>query len=189
MTKDVYKDCPILEGKLITLRQTATEDAEELLKCYSDKEAVKFFNSDNCNGDDFYYTTIERVRQAIEFWDFSYRERYFVRWTIIINDTNEKIGTVEMFHREAKDEFNHYGVLRLDLQSKYENEKYIDDILEIVNQNFFQLFDVEFILTKAIPEAENRVQCLKNNGYSPLNKKMIVFDDYFLSKKSKSATH
>ena len=50
-----------------------------------------------------------------------------------MNDTNEKVGTIEMFRRQAEDEFNNYEVLRIDLQSKYEEQKYIDDILEIVN--------------------------------------------------------
>ena len=183
MTKDVYTYCPVLTGDVITLKQTTIEDTEELLKCYSDKAAVKFFNSDNCNGDDFYYTTRERMRQAIDFWDYSYKNKYFVRWTISLNDTHEKIGTIEMFHREANDEFNHFGVLRLDIQSKYEKEKYIDDILEIANENFFELFNVEFIITKAIPDADERIQSLKNIGYSPLNKKLGVHDHYFIRKK------
>jgi len=184
MSMNVYEYCPILKGEFITLKQTTLEDAEELLICYSDKKAVELFNSDNCNGDDFYYTTMERMTQAINFWDFSYKNKYFVRWTIILNTTNEKIGTIEMFHREAEDEFNHHGILRLDLQSKYELEKYIDDILEITNQNFFELFAVEFILTKAIPEADERIKSLKKKAYSPLNKKMVSYDDYFIREKA-----
>jgi hypothetical protein len=35
MIKDIYKKCPIYKNKLITLRQTNIEDAQELLKCYS----------------------------------------------------------------------------------------------------------------------------------------------------------
>lgn len=56
---------PFYKKKLITLKQTTLEDAEELLKCYSDEEAVPFLNSDNCHGDDFHYTSIERMKQAI----------------------------------------------------------------------------------------------------------------------------
>ncbi len=182
---DVYKECPILKNDFITLKQTTMEDAEELLKCYSDKEAVKFFNSDNCHGDDFYYTTVERMKQSIDFWDFSYKNRYFVRWTVILNDTNEKIGTIEMFNRGSEDEFNCYGVLRIDLQSKYEKQKYIDDILEIANENFFKLFNVNHILTKAIPYALERTLSLEKKAYVPLNKKMMEYDDYFVASKGK----
>ena len=111
--KDVYTECPILENDVITLRRTNMEDAEELLKCYSDEKAVPLFNSDNCHGDNFFYPTIEKMNQAIEFWEFSYKNKYFVRWTIILNSTNEKIGTIEMFNRDGEN-----GVLRIDLQSK-----------------------------------------------------------------------
>ncbi|WP_346913199.1 GNAT family N-acetyltransferase [Clostridium sp.] len=184
MRRNVYEQCPIFKNDFITLKKTTTIEAEELLKCYSDKEAVKFFNSDNCHGDDFYYTTVERMEQAIKFWDFSYENKYFVRWTIVLNDTNEKVGTIEMFRREAEDEFNHYGVLRIDLQSKYEKQKYIDDILEIVNENFFELFNVEQILIKAIPNATERIESLKKKSYVPLNRKMMTYDDYFIRTKA-----
>lgn len=35
---------------------------------YSDKNALPFFNSDNCHGDNFYYPNEDRMRQAIKFW-------------------------------------------------------------------------------------------------------------------------
>lgn len=184
MIKDVYDECPFYKKKLITLKQTTLEDAEELLKCYSDEEAVPFFNSDNCHGDDFHYTSIERMKQAIDFWEYSYKNRYFVRWTIISNNTNEKIGTVEMFHRIAEDDFNHYGVLRIDLQSKYEKYEIINEILEIVNKKFCRDFDVVSILTKAFHGANERILALKNNGYNSLNKKFIMYDNYFVGRNS-----
>lgn len=180
MIKDIYEECPMYKKKLITLKQTSMEDAEELLKCYSDEKAVPFFNSDNCHGDDFHYTTIERMRGAVNFWNFSYKNKYFVRWTVIFNETKEKIGTIEMFHRIAEDEFNHYG----DLQSKYEIQPVIDDILEIVNENFYRAFDVEAILTKAIPEAEERITSLVQKGYQPINRKLMIYDDYYVNRRN-----
>ena len=55
--------CPEFENNDYILRMVRQEDRLDLLKVYSDKEAVSFFNSDNCGGDDFYYTTInEQVR-------------------------------------------------------------------------------------------------------------------------------
>lgn len=183
--KDIYEECPIYKKKLIMLRQTNMEDSKELLKCYSDEEAVPLFNSDNCHGDDFHYTTIERMKEAIDFWNFSYENKYFVRWTIILRDTEEKIGTVEMFHRIAEDEFNHYGILRIDLKSDYETQGIIDEILEIVNENFYESFKVESILTKAIPNANERIISLTNKGYKAINKKFMIYDDYFVRFESK----
>lgn len=186
--KNIYEECPIYKNKLITLIQTNMEDAQELLKCYSDEKAVPFFNSDNCNGDNFHYTTIERMKQAIDFWDFSYKNKYFVRWTVILNDTKVKVGTIEMFHRVAEDEFNHYGILRIDLQSNYEVQPIIDDILEIVNENFFRAFDVEAILTKAIPSATERITSLVQEGYHPINRKLMIYDDYYAVYKTNKKT-
>lgn len=178
--KDIYEECPIYSKNLITLRKTIIEDAEEILKCYSDEKAVPLFNSDNCHGDTFYYSTTERVKQAIDFWNFSYNNRHFVRWTVILNDTNEKIGTIEMFHRLAEDEFNHYGILRIDLQSNFESKAIINEILEIANENFFKAFEVNAILTKAITKATKRIASLVQNGYKPINMKVMNYDDYYV---------
>lgn len=179
----IYEECPIYKSKLITLRQTKMEDAEELLNCYSDERSVPFFNSDNCNGDNFNYTTIERMKQAIDFWDFSYRNKYFIRWTIILNETKEKIGTIEMFHRVADDEFNHFGILRIDLQSNYETQSIINEILEVANENFYRDFEVEAIITKAIPEASVRTAALTQQGYQSVGKKVMMYGDYFVKFK------
>ncbi len=179
---DIYKECPQYRSGLVSLRKTAAEDAQELLQCYSDLEAVPFFNSDNCHGDDFHYATVERMLQAIEFWDFSYRNRYFVRWTVSLNSTGEKAGTVEMFHRLAEDEFNHYGVLRIDLQSRCETREIIGDILNIARNHFYTAFEVKDILTKAVPEATQRILALTEAGFAPLDKKLMIYDHYFWAK-------
>lgn len=64
----VYDMCPVLRSTNFTLRLVEKTDAPALLRVYSDEQAVPLFNSDNCNGDDFHYTTLERMEQAIDFW-------------------------------------------------------------------------------------------------------------------------
>ena len=91
------------ENEYYMLRMTNKEDKADLLKVYSDEKSVPFFNSDNCGGDDFYYTTEKRMEQAIEFWHWEYDRQGFVRWTIVSKETNEAVGTIELFHREAED--------------------------------------------------------------------------------------
>ena len=39
---------------------------KDILKIYSDKNALPFFNSDNCHGDNFYYPTKEKMDSAID---------------------------------------------------------------------------------------------------------------------------
>ena len=141
----VYEACLVYRKNNIILRKTELRDLEDLLKCYSDTNSVQFFNSDNCNGDDFYYNSIEKMKKAIEFWGYAYEKGYFVRWSVILEDTNEIVGTIEMFHRNAEDEFNHYGVLRIDLKSDCEKMEVVSSILEIASENFYSVFDVKSI--------------------------------------------
>ena len=78
-----YERCPKYENENYLLRMVSKKDKEDLLKVYSDEKAVPFFNSDNCGGDDFHYTTENRMEQAIEYWLWEYDRQGFVRWTIV----------------------------------------------------------------------------------------------------------
>jgi len=160
----VYDVCPVLKSEHFTLRLVEREDTPGLLKVYSDERAVPLFNGDNCNGDDFHYTTMERMEQAIDFWLKSYYEwKCFVRWTILAGD--EPIGTVELFHREAEDAFNHHGLLRLDLRSDYERLSVLLELLELIHRYAYELFDCPILATKAPAFAGERCGALARSGY------------------------
>ena len=58
---DVYKNCPTLESDKYLIRFLEERDLDDLFEIYSDKNALPFFNSDNCDGDNFYYPTKERM--------------------------------------------------------------------------------------------------------------------------------
>ena len=51
---DVCSNCPAFEDGKYLLRFVEEHDADDLLEVYSDKNALPFFNSDNCDGDNFY---------------------------------------------------------------------------------------------------------------------------------------
>ena len=78
-----YKNCPVYENENYLLRLVEMSDAQDLLLVYSDEKAVPYFNSDNCHGDDFHYTTLERMESAIGFWRTAYAQNAFVRWSVI----------------------------------------------------------------------------------------------------------
>ena len=63
----VYEKCPAVENDKFLLRFANKDDASDLLKVYSDKQALPFFNSDNCDGDNFYYPTIESMERQLIF--------------------------------------------------------------------------------------------------------------------------
>ena len=174
---DVYEFCPELENEKFVLRLIEDNDCDDLLKVYSDKNAVPFFNGDNCNGDDFYYATKERMKQAVDFWIFSYRERYFVRWVIFDKSKKEVIGTIELFHRDSViDAFDNCGLLRLDLRSDYEKKSVIENILSLIIEPTFDLFYCDKIVTKCWVNATDRKSALESLNFFASDKNLVGND-------------
>lgn len=183
--ENVYKSCPTYENEDYILRMVSKEDKLDLLKVYSDKKAAALFNSDNCGGDTFYYTTESRMEQAIDYWFFEYGRAGFVRWTIVSKKSNEAIGTIELFHRNADDYFTNCGLLRLDIRSDYESASEIVKILGLILEPAYELFHCKIIATKAIPLAAERIKGLKILGFEPADEKLIghdgtKYDSYFV---------
>lgn len=162
---NVYKDCPSFENDRFLLRRIEPGDCTDLLAVYSDERAVPFFNGDNCNGDDFHYETAERMRQALDFWEYSYRNGWFVRWTVLDKTAGRAVGTIELFHRTAEDYFDRCALLRLDLASGYEDEADIESILSLIVPRACGLFDCDFVAAKAVPEASERRKALTRLGF------------------------
>ena len=161
------------------------EDKSDLLKVYSDEKSVLFFNSDNCGGDDFHYTTESRMEQAIDYWLWEYSRTGFVRWTIVAKTAHEAIGTIELFHRESKDYFTNCGLLRLDLRSDYEIAGEIAKILKLIVSPAYALFHCDKIATKSIDAATQRISALKALGFTQSEEKLIghdgtEYDSYFV---------
>lgn len=173
----IYMNCPVFENEKVTLRLLHEDDTPELLNCYSDEQAVPLFNADNCHGDTFYYPTPERMKQAVDFWRYSYENKYFVRMTIIWKPANEIIGTVEMFNRGVAPYYGIHGVLRLDVMSRYEEEDVLSAVLQLAHEHFYREFGVEWIFTKAITAAEKRRKVLVELGYVPVEG--FSFDHYY----------
>lgn len=181
---NVYDKCPVMENELFLLRQTSIKDVADLLTVYSDEAALPLFNSDNCT-DNFHYTTIERMKQAIEFWNDEYKRKYYVRWSVIDKNTYSAVGTIELFNRKADDYFNNCGLLRLDLRSDYEKEEIIFNILGIILPKTNEMFGCDFIATKAITDAKERIKALVSQGFRLSNEKVIghkgeEFGDYWI---------
>lgn len=176
---NVYENCPKFENDNYLLRYVDKSDANDLLEVYSDKNALPFFNSDNCDGDNFYYPTKERMEQAIDFWMKSYETKWFVRWTIIDKSTSKAIGTIEMFHRTADDDFDGMGVLRLDVKSGYEKEEILIEILGLIIPPSFDMFDCNKIITKVPIYAIERLSAVQNYGFIKSASLMIGTNDHY----------
>ncbi len=173
---NVYEQCPQFENEKYQLKYVTNEDCLDLLKVYSDKKSVPMFNSDNCGGDDFYYTTEQRMNEAIDYWHFEYDRSGFVRWSIFDKSIGSAIGTIELFHRKANDYFTNCGLLRLDLRSDYEQTQEIQRILSIIVTHTFDLFKCDKVATKAIEDATERIQALKKLGFKYTAEKLVGHD-------------
>lgn len=176
---DVYVLCPEFESELYLLRQSVLTDADDLSEVYGDKNALPFFNSDNCHGDNFYYPDVQRMRKAIEFWLTSYKNRWFVRWTIVDKKTNKGIGSIELFHRVAEDDLNHVGVLRLDLGSAYEKADVLYKIMCLIVPTAYEMFECEEIVMKVPLYAVERSEAAKRIGFKKTERLLVgTMDGY-----------
>jgi len=158
-----YKQYPVIDTANFTLRLVSEEDAIDLLVCYSDPKAQELFNIDgfpaNCN-----FTTADEMINCIKFWLMEYSQKRYVRFAVVDKTTNRAIGTIEMFGSESGT-----GILRIDLASNYEKPAFLDELLEACIANFYDLFDVGCIATKAIDKATKRINSLKNAGFQVKN--------------------
>lgn len=182
---NIYRNCPVIQNENFILRLVADGDLNDLLKIYSDEKAVPFFNGDNCHGDDFHYTTTERMRAALDFWKQAYENGWFVRLAIVDKASDEVIGTVEEFRRDENDFFTNCGLLRLDLRSDYEKSEKIFDILSLISVKSFDMFGCDKVATKAVPSATERIKALSACGYVKSREPLIGHDgtkyyDYYV---------
>ena len=163
---NIYESCPALESEKFIIRLFRDEDCDDLLKVYSDKNALPFFNSDNCDGDNFYYSTKERMSEAVAFWHMAYENRWFARLSIVDKATSGIIGTVELCLRVSDDAFNHMGVLRVDVRSDYEEETALYDIFSLVTPKLEDLPGCKGVLTKAPIYAVERIKAVQKAGFT-----------------------
>lgn len=178
--KNVYEFCPSFESENYVIRQLQAKDIHGLLKIYSDTNALPFFNADNCHGDDFHYTTLERMQQAIDFWEEAYKNGWFVRWSVVDKRAQETVGTIEAFHRTAEDHFTDTCLVRLDLRSDYETEACIAEILQTIEKDFFDLFYCEKLATKGFPNSPERLKALRRLSYCKSDCPLVgSYDKYF----------
>ena len=176
---DVYDYCPKFENGNFIIRFVKEMDVKDLLKVYSDKNALPFFNSDNCNGDNFYYPDETKMKKAIDFWLYSYDKKQFVRWTIIDKSSDHAVGTIEMFHRQADDAFNDKGVLRIDLRSDYEKKEVILTLFDLFVYPAFDLFDCEEIISKIPNYAIERIAAAEKYGFIKSDHFLIGTHDHY----------
>lgn len=180
---DPYDVCPTYESKNFILRLVSTDDAAELFECYKTAAVSVQANSENCVYG-YGSQTLEEMQDCIKRWLDAYQSRCFVRFSIIDKQKSKAVGTIEIFNG------GHHGhsILRIDVRSKYENKEHLDELLNIA-EAFFYDFGCENIVTKAIPEADERIAALTDNGYLPYPANdEWERKDYYIKRSPKNGT-
>jgi RimJ/RimL family protein N-acetyltransferase len=158
-----YKKCPIFETPRFILRLVSEEDADNLLTCYADPKAQALFNTDgfphNCN-----FATYDEMLACIKFWLMEYSQEAYVRFAVVDKFTNKAVGTIEMFGMAGENETRD-GILRLDLASAYEEKPLLKKLLGVCLENFYSLFEVHRIASKATEQAASRIEVLQALGF------------------------
>ena len=162
--ESIYKNCPTFETRSFIIRLVDKRDANDLLSCYSDLKSQELFNDDNCPMD-FNIFTIDKMKQYIGVWLNAYDQEEYIRFSIIDKLYGKAIGTIEMFGMVGKYKTD-TGVLRIDLSSNYEKEFLLKEIVDVCIINFYMLFGVKTIATKAIDKASCRINVLTESGFS-----------------------
>ena len=187
----IYEECPILENDDYIVRLIEQSDAKDLMSVYGDKFALPFFNSDNCNGSNFYCARQEDVENTVKYWLIEYHgTRGFVRFSVVDKKEGKVIGTIEMFRRESDDFYDGCGILRLDLKSACESFEVIYGILSLITEPFFEWFGCPVIATKAALYAVERIDALNRAGFVKSGEPLInrqqnmAYYDYWIIKKS-----
>ncbi|WP_077612416.1 GNAT family N-acetyltransferase [Clostridium sp. Marseille-P2415] len=191
----IYEDWRSYENQEFLLRPVRVEDAEELLKVYSDKEAQKRFNIDNFSQPCF-FDTMEQMRNELEYYQKAYQKREFVRWSIVDKKTGRIIGTVENFRREAidkstgepRDAFHNVALLRMDIRSDYEKEPVFLSLIHLILESAYDDFECTCIATKAPQIAEERRKALVEAGFKASDTILVGhsgqnYGDYFIRKR------
>ena len=155
---NIYETCPVLENEKLIIRLFQNEDCDDLLIVYSDKNALPFFNSDNCDGDNFYYATKERMTEAISFWNMSYENGWFARLSIVDKAVSAVIGTVEL------------------------NELY--SIFSLITPELEKMLGCKGVLTKAPIYAVERIKAIQKVGFTKsehllIGKTGYAYDGYW----------
>lgn len=183
---NIYEACPVLESERFLIRLFQAADRDDLWMVYSDKNALPFFNSDNCDGDNFYYATKERMAQAIDFWKMSYENGWFVRLSIVDKTVSSVIGTVELCLRVSEDAFNQTGILRVDVRSDYERKEPLYEIFSLVTPQMEEMLGCKGVITKVPIYAVERMAAVQKAGFTKsehylIGKAEFAFDGYWIS--------
>jgi len=166
---DPYAKCPEFDTEHFRLRQVREEDAEELLCFYGDISKWMFKDNAWSNGIfSSWRPSLDEMRNCIRSWLDEYRNKFYVRLSVIEKEVGKAIGTIEIF--DNFDRANRGAALHIDLSAPYETRECISELIALADKDFFRIFGFKYLAIRATPDAEERIAALVAAGYEPFEK-------------------
>lgn len=177
------------ENNRYRIRIVREKDLIDLFNIYSNKENIIYLNKDDCNGDDFYYESIDKLEKKYLFWKEAYKNKWFVRYSIIDKVNKKVIGMLELMPIKSYDSFNESILFRLDLLLKYEKEEFISEIITLCKKNILKNCKYRKIIIKCDPKMNERYNSLISLKFKQSKRLYIGAEDnkqyknYYVLKK------
>ncbi len=158
---DPYAKCPEFDTEHFHLRQVREEDAEDLLCFYGDLSGWMFYGNDWSNGIfSSEHPTVEEMRNCIKSWLDVYKDKFYIRMSVIDKASGKPIGTVEIF--DNLDRAKRGAALHIDLSGSHETRERIAELLTLADNEFFSLFGFKYLIVHAAPNAAERIKALRS---------------------------
>lgn len=166
-----------LQSEHFLLRPVKLTDAADLLRCYSDRDAVALMNTDSCSSR-FLLQTPEEMTDCIRFWLRNGKETGYVRLTILDQRDGRAVGSCELLPRERLGPLKQVGLLRLDLMAAYETEEVLTELFGLFHRSFYE--PLQYLMFKTPAAASLRRELLRIWGYAAIrNRRRLPFDGYW----------
>ncbi len=181
-----FDECPIYETENFIFRLVNENDADDLFVVYTDPITLKHENRDGFSGE----WNLKSADELKNVWQKEYKNREFVRWSIINKEISRVIGTIEIapipwgkwfFGPEAP-----IGILRVDLLSSFEKQEYFTEIINMMATKLADDFEVTKIIMKSPPNQPNKVNALILNHFHPYTSEEFKYDDYYIRINTKN---
>ena len=158
-----------LETKRLLLRKFRINDAQEMFETWaSDPEVCKYLTWNP-------HESVDLTRQILQKWEEEYELSYTYRYAIVIKETNELIGGIDVVGFLADD-----PVIGYCIGKKFWNNGYVTEAFEAVIKYLFDEEEYENIIICAHVENKASIRVIEKNGFTFTHQ-----EDTYLSNKNK----
>ncbi|MFC4403877.1 GNAT family N-acetyltransferase [Gracilibacillus xinjiangensis] len=144
-----------LYTKRLHLRQMAATDAAELFEVWSDPDVTKYMNITP-------FTTEQEAAGMINFLTELANENKAIRYTIILRETNEVIGSCGFNSLDYEHEKTEIGY---DLAKNHWGNGYAPEAISILLETAFDSLDLNRVEAKVEPENVNSIKVLEKLNF------------------------